>query len=361
MPRPRLASVAVELTAHCNQRCAYCYNAFRDDGGASLGAPSADVLIARLAKILDACQLDHVTLTGGEPLMYPGLFAVLGMLAARGVAVQMISNGGMIDDPLAARLAESGVTQLQVTLDGPDAATHDAHTGGAHFERALRGIRALLRHGVGVTGCVVITRKNAAQTGAVLELFRGLGVTRVSLSRFSPAGYAAAHAAALLCSRDDLTTALEQALPFAREHGMELHMTMPAPPCAVEVERFAPIAFGSCAIGTAAQEMALGPDGALRHCTLHEAALGGVADVLDPGVDVAALVQAPEIAAYRARLPPFCEGCLHASTCGGGCGAASAWMLGDARGFPDPLVWQHVDDDFAARLADGRRRLEVLR
>lgn len=361
MSRPRLASIAVELTAHCNQRCAYCYNAFREDGGASVGAPKADVLLARLGKILDACAIDHVTLTGGEPLMYPGVFAVLEMLAARGVRAQMISNGGLVDDELAARLAASGVTQLQVTLDGPDAATHDAHTGGAHFERALAGIRALLRHGVGVTGCVVVTRKNAALTGAVLEIFRGLGVTRISLSRMSPAGYAVAHAAALLCSRDDLTLALEQALPFAREHGMELHMTMPAPPCAVEVERFAPISFGSCPIGTDAQEMALGPDGALRHCTLHQRGLGGVFDVLDPSVDVAALVTAPEVGAYRARLPAFCEGCLHASTCGGGCGAAAEWMLGDARGFPDPLVWQHVDDDFAARLADGRRRLEVLR
>ena len=27
-------SVAVELTARCNQKCTYCYNAWRDDGGA---------------------------------------------------------------------------------------------------------------------------------------------------------------------------------------------------------------------------------------------------------------------------------------------------------------------------------------
>jgi hypothetical protein len=55
---------------------------------------------------------------------------------------------------------------------------------------------------------------------------------------------------------------------------------------------------------------------------------------------------------------------VHASTCGGGCGAAAEWVLG-SRGLPDPFVWQHVDDDFAAKLASARaieprRRLEVL-
>ena len=36
----RVHSLAIELTAFCNQRCDYCYNAWREDGGASLGTPA---------------------------------------------------------------------------------------------------------------------------------------------------------------------------------------------------------------------------------------------------------------------------------------------------------------------------------
>jgi radical SAM protein with 4Fe4S-binding SPASM domain len=112
------------------------------------------------------------------------------------------------------------------------------------------------------------------------------------------------------------------------------------------------------------QELALGPDGRLRNCTLHAAGLGGGRDVLDEDVDPAALVTSAEIAAYKKKVPEFCEGCVHASTCGGGCGAAAEWVLGDARAFPDPFVWQHVDDAFAAKLAGersaGKRRLEIV-
>ena len=251
-----------------------------------------------------------------------------------------------------------------MTLNGPNAELHEAHVGRGWFEKTLAGVRALQQHGVPVGGCIVITKKNHARVGEILELWRELGVTQVALSRFSPAGYAARHAAQLLPSRAELITAFEQALPFAREHGMHLMSTMPAPPCAVEVERFSPIQFGSCPIGTAVQEFALGPDGALRNCTLHCTAIGAVKDVADPAVDLAALLEAIEVTGYRRELPEFCQGCVHASTCGGGCGAAAEWTLGHARRFADPFVMQHIDDDFAARLAQqrrsGRTHLEVI-
>jgi radical SAM protein with 4Fe4S-binding SPASM domain len=134
---------------------------------------------------------------------------------------------------------------------------------------------------------------------------------------------------------------------------------MPLPPCAIDVERFGSIQFGHCPIGTSAQELALGPDGRLRNCTLHGRALGEV-DVGDPSVDLVALLASEERAGYRAKRPAFCAGCAHEETCGGGCGAAAAWVLGDGRAFPDPLVWQHVDDEFGATLASARKAKRSL-
>src|SRR5262249_6261592 len=145
--KPRIASVAVELTALCNQKCAYCYNEWREDGGAAVGAPRAETLFARVDRLLDAIDGDHVTLTGGAPLAHHGVFALLERLAARGVRAQIISNGGLADDRVAERLSRLGVLQIQVTLNGPEAALHDAHVGGAgHFDRTIAGIGALLRH-----------------------------------------------------------------------------------------------------------------------------------------------------------------------------------------------------------------------
>lgn len=367
--RPKVYSVAIELTAFCNQKCDYCYNEWRSDNGAEIGAAHTTTLLARLDRLLDAWDVDHLTLTGGEPFARHDIFAILEHLKARGTRYGMISNGGLITEAMAERLAPLTPGYVQITLDGPNAALHEEHVGVGHFEKTLAGIRALVAHGVNVVGCIVVTKKNAARTAEILALFRSLGVKQISLSRFSPAGYAASFAAKLMCTRDELTTAFEQALPFARppegsgDKPMKLAVTMPVPPCAVEVERFAPIQFGVCPIGTSMQELALGPDGKLRNCTLHRTAIGGVADVLDPSVDLVALLNAPEITEYRREAPEFCKGCLHEKTCGGGCGAAAEWVLGHARKTPDPFVWQHIDDDFAAELArgrEGKRRLETI-
>jgi len=365
--RPKVQSIAIEVTAHCQQKCGYCYNAWREDNGAGFEAGAQKRLLARVTKLLDALDVDHVTVTGGEPFARRDVFDIFALARSRGVRVQVISNGGLIDDAIAAKVSEFGVSYVQITLDGPTADLHEEHVGPGHFEPTLRGIRALVSRGVHVVGCIVVTKKNAARVGEILALFESFGVHDIALSRFSPAGYATRHVAELLPSRSDLLVAFRQAIPFARgEHGgapVRITCTMPVPPCAVEVEELAPLRFGTCAIGTSMQELALGPDGVLRHCTLHKAGLGGGRDVLDDDVDPAAIVLGAEVRDYKKTLPSFCEGCVHAATCGGGCGASAEWVLG-SRTMVDPLVWQHVDDGFAAELARqrsaSRRHLEVL-
>jgi radical SAM protein with 4Fe4S-binding SPASM domain len=303
-----------------------------------------------------------VTLTGGEPFAYRGIFRLLEMLRAAGVPMRMISNGGLITDALAAKLAPFAPQFVQVTLNGPDRALHEEHVGEGHFDKTIAGVAALRRHGVRVAGCVVVTRKNAARVGEALELWRSLGVRQIALSRFSPAGYAVAQVAELLPSRDQLVTAFEQALPFARDHRMGIHCTMPIPPCAIEVERFAPIGFGSCPIGTAMQELAVGPDGRLRNCTLHGRAIAEAGDIADSTTDLRAVVAHADVREYRVTVPEFCRGCEHQHSCNGGCGAASEWVLGGRERFPDPIVAQYVDPAFAGRLAQaraGKRRLQL--
>jgi radical SAM protein with 4Fe4S-binding SPASM domain len=354
----KLRALAIELTAACNQKCDYCYNAWREDGGASVATGAPSKLRARVERMFEAFEIEEVTLTGGEPFARPDLFEILALVRARGAHVKIISNGGLVTPELAAKLAREQVAFVQITLNGPDAALHEELVGGAgHFEPTLAGIRALTAVGVPVVGCIVLTRKNAERVAETLALFRSLGVKRIALSRFSPAGYAARHVAELLPSRSELTLAFEQAALAAREHGMSFVVTMPVPPCVVETERFPELAFGTCPIGTSQQELVLGPDGRLRNCTLHGTTLGG--DVLDASFDAERVLNAPERSEYRRELPEFCTGCLHASTCAGGCGAAAAWVFGSRR-FADPFVLQHVDDEFAARLERERRRPQKL-
>ncbi len=347
--RSRVHSLAIELTSHCNQRCSYCYNAWRQDNGRSVGALPHAELMQVVQRALTELELDHVTLTGGETFARADVFDVLDLCRDHGVDVQIISNGGLIDDALAARLAPYPIRCIQITLNGPTAALHDEHVGGEHFAATIEGIRALRRHGVRVAGCIVVTRRNAQVVGEILDLYVELGVTLIALSRFSPAGYAAANVAALLPSRGDMITCLTQAEARGRQHELDLQVTMPVPPCVIDHADYPHVQFGGCPIGTEAQELALGPQGELRSCTLHTESLGDARST-----PFAELLDAPALTGYRDVTPEFCAPCPHRSSCLGGCGAAAASVLGNPRGL-DPFVAQHVDDAFAERLRQSRR------
>lgn len=359
--KPKLPSLALELTAVCNQHCDYCYNEWREDSGKAVGHADTLALLRRVDRFIATFTIDHVTLTGGEPLSHPAFFQVAERFRDAGVGVQVISNGTLITEAKAQALAALKLRFIQVTLNGPDEALHGAHVGAGHFERTVQGVKTLRRAGVPVVGCIVVTKKNAPVVEEIMQLWQSLGVSAVALSRFSPAGYAARHVAQLLPSVTDLEQAFISAQPFGKR--MKLFCTMPVPPCALDTAAFPDIQFGTCPVGTSLQEFSVGPDGKLRHCTLHGYGIGGDLDVGDDAVDLAALMRAPEVTTYRQQHPDFCTGCAHLATCGGGCGAASVWTLGSRREV-DPIVAQHVHDEFARELAysrrHGRTHLELI-
>jgi len=343
--RQRIHSLAFELTDRCNLRCAHCYNAATQNSDASNARSWSS--LAALERLLEAVEIGHLTLTGGEPLLSPAFTAAAELARSYGVPVCVISNGTPLDEDMAARLAACAVHRVQISLHGPDASRHDAATGVRSFDAAVCAVRRLVSCGIAVTGGMVLTRRNAKDVGATLELWRSIGVDRVVLSRFSPAGNAAKHPSRLLPTIPDLHVAFGQAAAVAKRTRMHVTCTLPVPPCAMDTCAYAPVRFGCCAIGTSKQELVLGTDGRLRHCPLQRERVSD--DVReDPGEQVRmALRRARD---YRSKVPAFCAGCLHAGTCGGGCGAAADWVLGDARATPDPLLWQHVDDTLAARL-----------
>lgn len=343
--RPKRYALAIELTAFCNQKCGYCYNDFREDPG-TVGSLPREELLGLVERALTEVDFEHVTLTGGEPFARPEVFDILEIVKRHGRSAIIISNGGLVTAAHAERLASLPVHFVQITLNGPTADLHEEHVGPGHFEPTLAGIRALRERGVGVAGSIVVTRKNARAVAETLAVFRDLGVTEVALSRYSPAGYAAGQVAELLPSRTDLLAALRQAEPFGAA-GMRLQVTLPVPPCVVDTADFPHITFSSCPIGTEAQELALGPRGELRNCTLHTEVLGDAR-----ARSFADLVTSDPVAHYRDVTPEFCAPCPLKASCIGGCGAAAVAIFG--RREVDPFVAQHVDDAFAAQLKAAR-------
>ena len=198
----KLRSIALELTPRCNQQCTYCYNAWRHGPVEPESELTTAEVCGLVDRILAEAELQQVTLTGGEPFVREDLLGIIDHVNGRGLAVAIISNGGLIDAGSAASLAARKVDYVQVTLAGPNREVHDALCGKGSFDRTVGAVARLVAAGVAVGGSFLCTRQNFAAAGATLQRMHDLGVRHhFAFNRFNPSGAAAARVDDLLPRR----------------------------------------------------------------------------------------------------------------------------------------------------------------
>ena len=147
--------VSLEVTTHCNLRCLNC---FAHADGLGLGAMSLD--LARNV-VDEAARLGftRLSLTGGEPLLWPHLFELLDFAGERGFDFVLINtNGSLLDEARCRRLAAYGaMLELSCSLNGA-AAWHDQVRGRGSYGQAVAGITAALGQGLAVSLYTVVGR-----------------------------------------------------------------------------------------------------------------------------------------------------------------------------------------------------------
>ena len=105
----------LSLTDRCNLRCTYCMPA---EGLDWLPKPEllTDDEIVRLVGVAVGLGVRTVRLTGGEPLLRPGLVGLVERLAAVGPTLSVTTNGLALTK-LAQPLADAGLARVNVSLD----------------------------------------------------------------------------------------------------------------------------------------------------------------------------------------------------------------------------------------------------
>jgi cyclic pyranopterin phosphate synthase len=104
----------VSLTDKCNLRCTYCMPA---EGLPWLPAPEllTDDEIVRLVRVASTLGVRTVRLTGGEPLIRPGLPGLVAQLAE--IVDLSLTTNGLGLTRLAQPLADAGLRRVNVSLD----------------------------------------------------------------------------------------------------------------------------------------------------------------------------------------------------------------------------------------------------
>ena len=105
----------IEPTNRCNLSCSICARNYYDADRNRPGEMAPEVL-ARIAPLLD--DAEDVVIGGyGEPLLAAVYWDVLGACKRAGCRVETITNGTLITEDVASRLASVGLDRLVVSLD----------------------------------------------------------------------------------------------------------------------------------------------------------------------------------------------------------------------------------------------------
>ncbi len=186
---PACKLIAWEVTRSCNLACKHCRaEAHPEPYPGELDTAEAKALIDTFPEV----GKPIIIFTGGDPMMRPDVYELVAYAHAKGLPCAFSPNGTLITAELAEKIRDAGVDRVSISLDGADAASHDAFRGvpGA-FEASLRGIGFLKQAGVPFQINTTVTRNNLHSFKEIFQLCERLGAAAWHIFLLVPMGRAA--------------------------------------------------------------------------------------------------------------------------------------------------------------------------
>jgi AdoMet-dependent heme synthase len=125
----------------------------------------------------------HLVITGGDPLQRPDLFELIAHGRALGLPVSVTPAGtARLTAEVIGRFKDAGVNALGLSLDGSDAARHDAFRGEpGSFAWTVAGIRRAVEQDLPVQVNTMVTARTVEDIPGIYDVLRALGIPRWAL------------------------------------------------------------------------------------------------------------------------------------------------------------------------------------
>ena len=185
---PACRLIAWEVTRSCNLACKHCRaEAHPEPYPGELSTEEAKALIDTFPQV----GKPIIIFTGGDPMMRPDVYELVAYAHSKGLPCAFSPNGTLITPETAQKIKDAGVNRCSISIDGPDAASHDSFRGlpGA-FEASLRGIEYLKSVGMPFQINTTVTRNNLSSFKKIFELCERIGAAAWHIFLLVPMGRA---------------------------------------------------------------------------------------------------------------------------------------------------------------------------
>lgn len=229
----RQRTLQVHPTRLCNLACTHCYTESGPLRREHLPA-------ARLTAVIDdaaALGYRQLAVSGGEPLLYPDLPALIDAGHRRGMTVAVTTNGTLPVTPQRRALL-ADVDLLAISIDGTPAG-HDAVRGRAAFARTERTVGSVHAAGLIWGAIFTLTRSNLVELPEVVRFAAAGGARFVQVHALNATGRAATQRIGEVPDDVELAAALAIAQLAAHEYGVPVVVDVAAAADCVSFPSFA--------------------------------------------------------------------------------------------------------------------------
>jgi radical SAM protein with 4Fe4S-binding SPASM domain len=171
----------LEVTYRCNLSCVHCF--IEEDTHEELATREIFDLLDQLA----AAGTMTVTFTGGEALMREDFFDIAAYARHKAMAVNLMSNGTLIDDAAAREMQRLHFSSICLSLYGTTDATHEAVTRRrGSFAMISKALEVLRQYNLPVDIKTPVLNINFSEFSDVHYLCRDLGLQYNAYPFLSP-------------------------------------------------------------------------------------------------------------------------------------------------------------------------------
>lgn len=142
--------VHITMTNNCNMRCPHCFVSAGMVEKQELNVEKILTVIGEIEKINGPTD---IVVSGGEPLVHPGILQLLKGL--KGHNVSLFSNGALINENNYAIIADC-CQEVQISFEGVTQDAYERIRGRGNYNKALHAIELLKTTGIKITLAITI-------------------------------------------------------------------------------------------------------------------------------------------------------------------------------------------------------------
>jgi len=182
-----LEAIYFYITGSCNLKCRHCWI---DPRYVKKTEDSDFLPFQTIRSIIEQAiplGLSSVKLTGGEPLLNPDISKILEYLQQTSIRVAIETNGTLLTQEIANKIAECNGPFVSVSLDGCTAETHEWVRGvPGCFNSTLEGLQNLQDAGVKPQLIFTLMRRNMDEVFHFIDFAKKLEVGSVKVNILEP-------------------------------------------------------------------------------------------------------------------------------------------------------------------------------